>query len=879
MAAGVPRPTGGPPFRNRARRDFPRSSLPWLLRPLLALLAMIAGPTLAHDAEAPAPAADAANGSAGGSWAGTDDAGQPLLLSAGDWLAAYAALAAAAPRSCPPPDLPELDAATPAQTFVLADAVRRAGPGPLVAYSGDPIAERFIVLAQDVKGCVHIGASGRLLPFDARSLPSPFPNVELPAALGLVPPVAIISDGKSLRPWINVRGEDDFRRLSNRTWLLLGLFMGMLPILLVVGIVVLVYRRNALALAYVAYIAALIVYQIQALGIGFAWLPFWPPPELGRPLHSFGVGLVTAGIGTVVVAFLRPRGLLRVVLIGGIALTCLAFFSSWLTMSAHRFAAGMLCALALVVLAALLHRLQHPEPALRWFAAGLGATMAGGGLQAASIIGNGAGLPAIAAFAFPIGNSIEAVFWLMALMSRLHAENQELHRQLIHDANHDPLTGSYGRRWLRGRLAALLAWTKAGPDRRFSLLFIDLDGFKQINDRLGHAAGDGVLRAVANAIIELSGDGDNVGRFGGDEFVVLMRPGADDCLAEGAAAAIVARFQRPVDAGGVQVRVSASVGILTITTDYADVDQIIRDADVALYVAKHKGGGRFVRFERQMRDDAERRSRMRQDLEAAVERNELLLHYQPIFDLHTMMPVGFEALVRWRRPGHGLVAAADFLPAAAEAGLLREIGARVIDLAFAQVSRWQKEGLWRHGQHLSLNVWGQQLADDSLPEQIEEAFGRYPVDPSSIRIEIAEHAVRAEADLARRIVPRLQGSSIMVGLDDFGSGLSSLTLIAELKLDLVKIDRGIVDGVVHLAQSQDLARAACALAVELGCLTVAVGIETREQLNLLQTLGVDHGQGLFFAAPMPAAEVPPWIEMHHRQQPGAARHPSHKQLH
>jgi len=808
-----------------------------------------------------------------------DEIDLPLPPGPGDWLAAYAALARLAPQECVPPNLPRLAGGTPAQAFVLDDVGRGAAKEPRIVYTGDPVAERFIVLAQDARGCIHVGVSGRLLPFDARSLPSPFPNTRLPELLGPVAPVAIVADAKSLRPWVNLRSESAFRSLSNRTWLLLGLFLGMLPILLIVGVVVLLYRRSALTAAYVFYISTLLIYQVEALGIGSAWLPFWPSPGLSRVLHSVGVGLVSAGIGSVVIAFLRPRGLLRLTIVGGVALACAGFFSATIDTAGHRLGAGVLMLLAFVVLVVLARRLPAREPAMRWFAVGLAAATTGGGVQAATIFANGAGLPAVTAFAFPIGNSIEAICWLMALMSRLHAENKALHRRLVYDATHDPLTGSYGRGWLRQRMEALLVRARTDPARHYSVLFIDLDGFKLINDRLGHAVGDRVLDRAARALSELVSEADGVGRFGGDEFVILMRADVDACVAEGAAAAVVARFREPLDVGGLQVRIGASVGIVTVDAGYEDVDRIVADADTALYVAKHRGGACFVRFERRMRDDAERRVHLRLDLETALDERQLLLHYQPVFDLGTMMPVGFEALLRWRRDNGSLLPAADFLPAASEAGLLRQIGAQVIDMAFAQVSRWQKEGLWRPGQYLSLNVWGQQLVDDSLIEQLGQAFDRYPVDPSSLRLEIAEHAVRAETELAKRIVPRLLGQEVLVGLDGFGTGLSSLTLAAELKPDLIKLAPSIVEGVVPVAQAQDLARTARALAAELGCLVVATGIETREQLSLLQTLGFDCGQGQFLAAPMPADEIPVWLDLHRRQQPDATRPRSHKQLH
>ncbi len=780
------------------------------------------------------------------------------------WLKRYRALIEQAPVDCPPTAIPAIPAGIPSRAFPFEQpgvALDPAGASEAqVIYSRDSVAERLIVLSADARGCVHTGLSGRAVAFDERSINSPLPNTLIPAALGLAPPVAIVADSKSIRPWVGILPESAFRNDSARAWIGLGAYTGVLSVLLMVGIGFALWQRSRMAVAYVLYICALQFYQLQAFGLGFAWLPFWPGPEHARLMQALAVALIVPGIAGVVVTFMRPRGVLRHVIIGGVALSTLGFAASAWNLDGYRIGAAVFALITVLVLALLVGRLRSAEPAMRWFAAGLSASMLGGGTQAVTVLNLGASLPGAASYAFLLGNLIESACWMIALALRFRADRLGMQHQLEYEANHDPLTGTFSRTALRQQIGDALASVKARTGQCFGLLHLNMDGFKQINDSLGHAASDQVLVAVARALEALNLPSDNIGRFGGDEFLILIRPGTHGSVTEGAAATVAARFKEPLLVDGRSVPIGASVGAVIVTNDYDDIDPIVEDANTALSVAKCAGGGRSVLFEPIMRRDAQRRARMRTELDAALNESQLVLHYQPVFDLDSMRPVGFEALLRWHHPDHGLLCAADFLPIAERCGLLSGLSAQVIDQAFRQVSAWQRAGLWRHGEYLSINISPQQLADERLLEQLDDAFKRYLVDPASIRIDLPDRALSQVPDLVRRILPRLVGRNLLVAIDDFGSGLSSLTLHSEFALDMIKLDARVVDGVAHLERSQNMARIAMRLADELGSLVSAEGIETVEQLSFLQSLGYRYGQGRLLAAPMPADEVAIWLD-------------------
>jgi diguanylate cyclase (GGDEF)-like protein len=756
----------------------------------------------------------------------------------------------------------------------------RADAGPLVATLKDPIAERFIVLSEDADGCVHVTESGRAVPFSWRSIPSPFPNAKLPRALGATPAIAIVVDHKSVRPWISVMSADRFQRLSERLWIVLGMFTGMIATLFVVGILILRYHPSAVAWAYLAYLATLQLYQLQGFGVGPAWLPFWPPPEMHHLLQAIAAGIAVIGMALPVITFLRPRGRLNTILIIGVALSASGFFLSASNAAGYRFGAAILPILAVVVIVLLVRRLSTGEPAVRWFAVGLAAALAGGGTQAAAVALQGAGLPPITAFAFPIGNVIESSCWLIAILSRLRADNQRLHRRLLYEARHDSLTGLYSRIYIKQRIVEAIAAAKSGTGRASGLLYIDVGALKQINERFGQAVGDEALSTFAAILRRLGLNALAIGRYGGDEFVVLMKRDAHWSHTEGAAATIVGRFRDPLPLTGQGVLLRPDIAIVRIEPSYKNADEVIQDANRALQVAKQLGGHRAVLFEPVMRAQSQQQNALRATLERALRDDRLELHYQPLVQLDRMTPVGFEALLRLRHSNAEKAGLEQVLAVAETAGMLPALGERIVEMALQQIAAWQREGVWLPSFFLSINVREQQLVDSRLLGALHTGLQRHGIDAAAIRLEVSERSLGSDIDWSRHVLPRLLNQHVLLGVDNFGAGVASLTTLTDLQPDYIKLDRSLVAALANLPRAQNLGRAVKLLATELGSMAIAEGIETREQLNILSELGYEHGQGQAIAPPMSGKDTAAWIQLSECHQDALAIDgASERQLH
>ena len=787
--------------------------------------------------------------------------GSGASKSPAQWLETYRQRALLAPAECSPVAIPQLRHGTPATALSLRAQAEEVGPVGRVVYAEDTVLDRLIVLSQDDRGCVHVGESGRLLAFSARGIPSPLPNSEIPAELGTTPPVAILEDAKTLRPWIGLAQTKTFQDRSGVLWVLLGVYAGLLSMLLLVGLGLALWQRDRLAWAYVFYVATFQVYQLQSFGLGPAWLPFWPGPEQANLMQALSIALLVTGIGAIVTAFVQPTGWWRRSLLLALTLTAVGpLIALWLPV-AYRVGGLVSIVLIVLILILLIQRLRDGEPATRWFALGIAAMLIGAGIRSIAVNAPGAGMGVLVGFAFPVGNLLESTCWLIALAMRYSSERGAMLKQLRYDAIHDPLTGTYNRAYLRRDIQTALNLVRASPRRRFGLLFLDLDGFKRINDSLGHAMGDCVLAEVARTLIGLDLNGRAIGRFGGDEFLILMGRDAHWSVTIGSASALVERFKEPLRVDGQLVPVRASIGVVAITPAHVDVDQVIRDADTALYVAKRDGGGRYKVFEPDMRVADAKRAQLRLGLRDALERDQIEVHYQPIFDLGSLRPVGFEALMRWRHPKHGLLLPEVFLPLADEIGVLADLGGRVIDRVLAQINDWQQAGLWKAGEYVSINVASAQLVDALLVTQLTRALERWPVDPTSVRLEIDEAILSAHRELALQVLPQLAGRNLLVSVDNFGTGQSGLTLLCEIEPAVIKIDVSVIEGVANLVKAQNLARGIVALGNELGCMVVAEGIETDQQLNTLASMGCEYGQGFKLSAPMPANEVAAWVAL------------------
>jgi diguanylate cyclase (GGDEF)-like protein len=419
----------------------------------------------------------------------------------------------------------------------------------------------------------------------------------------------------------------------------------------------------------------------------------------------------------------------------------------------------------------------------------------------------------------------------------------------VDEALRDAVTGLPTRTLFLDRLDARLR----AQESDLAVLFCDLDRFKRVNDSLGHAAGDELLREVARRLSGLLRPTDTAARLGGDEFAVLLED-VDDRDAERIGSRIVAAFAEPFTVGGHVVPIGISIGLtLAAAGQTVDGEQLLSAADIAMYRAKRAGGSRLRRFEPAMAATAVAQLALETDLQHALRRGELDLVYQPVFDLWADRVAGLETLLRWTNPRRGRVPASSFIPLAEESGLIVEIGRWVIAAACATMRTWQRT-TGRHDVDLGVNLSARQFGDPDLVPTIERALDEAGIDPARFVVEITESTLLADVDTAATRLQDVRALGIRVALDDFGTGYSSLSYLRQLPIDIVKIDRA------FLPDTDDdrdwaLTTAIIRMAADLGVVAIAEGIETERQLARLLKMGCPDGQGYFLARPVPASEL------------------------
>ncbi|WP_336921994.1 putative bifunctional diguanylate cyclase/phosphodiesterase [Aquipuribacter sp. SD81] len=423
-----------------------------------------------------------------------------------------------------------------------------------------------------------------------------------------------------------------------------------------------------------------------------------------------------------------------------------------------------------------------------------------------------------------------------------------------HESLHDPLTG-LGNRALLGRAAGDLLRRRGPAHEQSALLVLDLDGFKLVNDSLGHAVGDRLLELVARALAGAVRPGDTVVRLGGDEFAVLASrlPTTEAALV--VADSVERAVRQPFDVDGVSLEVGVSVGVAVSPADGDDLGTLLRRADVAMYQAKRDGGGSRRYDEAADPHDADQ-LRLLSDLRTAITEGQLRLYFQPKVAVRESRTVAFEALVRWEHPAHGLLQPAQFVPLAERTALMRPLTWWVLREAVRRCADWQAAG---HDVGVAVNISPQTLLDPDLPLTVVDLLAETGLSGSLLELEITETAVMAEPERALDTLRRLQALGVSVAIDDFGAGYTSLSYLKTLPVNSLKIDRRFVTHLLEDARDEAVARSVVMLGHDLGMTVVAEGVETPGVRDRLRELGCDEVQGFLLARPMAADEVDGWL--------------------
>ena len=427
--------------------------------------------------------------------------------------------------------------------------------------------------------------------------------------------------------------------------------------------------------------------------------------------------------------------------------------------------------------------------------------------------------------------------------------------RLVHDAFHDALTNLPNRSLFTDLLARALGRSRRRDDYAFALLFLDIDRFKVVNDSLGHMTGDQLLVAIARRLERCVRPGDTVARLGGDEFTVLL----DDIEDVSDATRIADRIQRelnlPFNISGQEVFTSASIGIAVSASGYARPDDLLRDADIAMYRAKALGKARYEVFDADMHARAVTQLQLETDLRRALDREEFRVWYQPIWSLERECLCGFESLVRWQHPQRGVLGPEEFMHTAEETGLIVLIGRVVLREACRQLAEWHREFPQSPPLSVSVNLSARQFRQPDLVDHVERALGAWELPPSSLRLEITESTIMDNPLTAAEMLVKLRALGVQIDLDDFGTGYSSLSYLHRFEMDTIKIDRSFVSAIGEHGENSEIVRTIIGLARSLDMGVIAEGVERPEQAAILRSLGCEQVQGYFYSPPITADAV------------------------
>jgi len=436
------------------------------------------------------------------------------------------------------------------------------------------------------------------------------------------------------------------------------------------------------------------------------------------------------------------------------------------------------------------------------------------------------------------------------------AERQQAEERVMHLANHDALTGLPNRRLLIDRLGQALALAHR-ENHQVAVLFMDLDRFKTINDSLGHMKGDALLQNVARRLSETLREGDTVSRLGGDEFVIVLPSLDQPKAAEKVALKLVDALAPPIDLGGQELRVSASIGISLFPEDGRDTETLLRNADSAMYHAKDMGRNNYQFFMEQMNVAAAERLRLENDLHRALERQEFELHFQPRVSVANGLACGIEALIRWRHPERGLVLPEHFIPVAEDTGLIVPIGEWVINEACRQGTAWCAAGLPKLP--VAVNLSPRQFRQSNLVDTVARAIERHGWPCKLLELEITEGVLMQQTSETLKTLEALNRLGVGLAIDDFGTGYSSLSYLKRFPVDFLKIDQSFVRDIAVDPDDATIVTAIIGLAHNLGLTVVAEGVENASQLDFIRDAGCDEAQGYHIGRPMPAGQLAEWL--------------------
>ncbi len=437
---------------------------------------------------------------------------------------------------------------------------------------------------------------------------------------------------------------------------------------------------------------------------------------------------------------------------------------------------------------------------------------------------------------------------------------KQIEEKLRYDALHDDLTGLPNRNLFMDRLERVMLRSKRFKEVDFAILYLDLDRFKRINDTFGHAEGDRVLIEVANILQSCAREVDTVSRFGGDEFLVLLEGQIKKDNVLKFADRVQAKLNAPFKIGEVDVLNSASIGIVLSSTEYENPEEYIQDADIAMYHAKSQGKGRYEFFSATKGMRARSRLALEKELNQAINDKEFLLYYQPIIELQSLQIIGFETLLRWEKPNGDILLPHNFLYILEDIGLIFDLGIWVLGQACKQVAVWQNNFGFTPPLSNSINISGNQLAHPQLVPMVEETLKKFGFDAKNLIIEITENVLISEINLAMKKLHELQELGVRIHLDDFGTGFSSLSYLKNLPINAIKIDREFVNQIDPDKDDQGLLNLIIAIAEKLNMDTIAEGVETKSQANILRELGCLYGQGFYFKEGQTAKDTETYLK-------------------